>query len=184
MADENIKKLIIPNNALPLVSYDDDELYYDIRYRIISEDKNRTSHWSELTRIVMPTTTEADLPYTTSPRVTVYSANTDSGGKSITATWTYPKEAGEFNIDPYKAELERRFSQVSFFDIYVRWSPDTSGSTWDDWKYETTTYSNSFSIIRKESPYTAKRVEVAMQIPTAIKSIDTRLQLFKALHAV
>jgi len=36
MADENIKKLIIPNNALPLVSYDDDELYYDIRYRIIS----------------------------------------------------------------------------------------------------------------------------------------------------
>jgi len=87
-------------------------------------------------------------------------------------------------LDIGLSQLERRFSQVSFFDIYVRWSPDTSGSTWDDWKYETTTYSNSFSIIRKESPYTAKRVEIAMQIPTAIKSIDTRLQLFKALHAV
>jgi len=45
MADAGIKKLIIPKNQLPLVN-DDNE--YVLRYRIISDDKNRSSHYSPI----------------------------------------------------------------------------------------------------------------------------------------
>jgi hypothetical protein len=44
MPDANIKKIRIPKSSLPPV--DSDTLGYNLRYRIISEDKNRTSHWS------------------------------------------------------------------------------------------------------------------------------------------
>jgi hypothetical protein len=44
MPDANIKKVRIPKSFLPPV--DSDNLAYNLRYRIISEDKNRTSHWS------------------------------------------------------------------------------------------------------------------------------------------
>ena len=44
MPDANIKKVRIPKSSLPPI--DSDTLGYNIRYRIISEDKNRTSHWS------------------------------------------------------------------------------------------------------------------------------------------
>lgn len=44
MPDANIKKVRIPKSSLPPV--DHDTLGYNLRYRIISEDKNRTSHWS------------------------------------------------------------------------------------------------------------------------------------------
>jgi len=39
-----IKKAIIPKNDLPPVDFDTSA--YVVRYRIISEDKNRTSQWS------------------------------------------------------------------------------------------------------------------------------------------
>jgi hypothetical protein len=46
MADANIKKTRILKSALPPVDFD--TLKYNTRYRIISEDRNRTSHWSPI----------------------------------------------------------------------------------------------------------------------------------------
>jgi hypothetical protein len=46
MADLNIKKLRIPKSSLPPI--DNDTLQYNARYRVISEDRNRTSHWSPI----------------------------------------------------------------------------------------------------------------------------------------
>jgi hypothetical protein len=43
MTDRGIKKVIIPNNTLPSVTEDN---RYLIRYRIVSEDRNRVSGWS------------------------------------------------------------------------------------------------------------------------------------------
>ena len=45
MADQGIKKVRIPKNQLPPVG-DDNE--HSIRYRVVSDDKNRTSHWSPI----------------------------------------------------------------------------------------------------------------------------------------
>jgi hypothetical protein len=184
MADSGIKKVTILNNDLPLVSFDDNDLFYELRYRVVSEDKNRSSHWSKFTKIIVPTTTDADLPYTTIPRITVFNTNVEGGNKAVTATWTFPQDPSEFNPDPYKAELEQRFSQVTFFDIFVRWSPDVSGPNWDPWKYETTISTNTYTILRKTSPYTAKRIDIAVQIPTARKTLDPRLELFEIIHDV
>ena len=39
-----VKKAIVPKESLPPV--DSETAGYVVRYRIISEDKNRTSHWS------------------------------------------------------------------------------------------------------------------------------------------
>ena len=44
MANEIIKKIKIAQNDLPTINSITEK--YDVRYRVISEDKNRTSHWS------------------------------------------------------------------------------------------------------------------------------------------
>jgi hypothetical protein len=46
MADANIKKTRILKSALPPI--DSETLKYNTRYRVISEDRNRTSHWSPI----------------------------------------------------------------------------------------------------------------------------------------
>ena len=46
MADANIKKTRISKSSLPPI--DHDTLKYNTRYRVISEDRNRTSHWSPI----------------------------------------------------------------------------------------------------------------------------------------
>lgn len=46
MADANIKKTRILKSSLPPI--DHDTLKYNTRYRVISEDRNRTSHWSPI----------------------------------------------------------------------------------------------------------------------------------------
>ena len=53
MADSGIKKAIILNNNLPPVNSSNG---YLVRYRIISEDRNRVSHWSPISEVI------ADLP--------------------------------------------------------------------------------------------------------------------------
>jgi hypothetical protein len=46
MADQTIKKFKIPSSNLPPV--DSQTMGYIVRYRIVSSDKNRTSHWSPI----------------------------------------------------------------------------------------------------------------------------------------
>lgn len=45
MATSRVKKVVILKNNLPPVGPNND---YLVRYRIVSEDKNRSSHWSHL----------------------------------------------------------------------------------------------------------------------------------------
>lgn len=46
MADQGIKKIIVKKSSLPAI--DSNNIGYIFRYRIISEDKNRTSQWSPI----------------------------------------------------------------------------------------------------------------------------------------
>ena len=52
MADKNIKKSIIKKKDLPPFSGETGKIR--LRYRIISEDRNRASHWSKIHEIAMP----------------------------------------------------------------------------------------------------------------------------------
>jgi hypothetical protein len=57
MADQGIKKVVIPKSDLPPVGPDND---YTVRYRLISDDKNRISHWSQLYSILALPVQEVD----------------------------------------------------------------------------------------------------------------------------
>lgn len=55
MADLGIKKVIIKKSSLPAIDFD--SLGYIFHYRIISEDKNRVSHWSPINIVLGDTIT-------------------------------------------------------------------------------------------------------------------------------
>jgi len=78
MADKGIKKVIISKNDLPAVGESNNHM---VRYRIISEDKNRTSHWSPVYNLI------AHAPALVDGAIEV-------GSKSITIVWT---DSGEFD---------------------------------------------------------------------------------------
>lgn len=52
MADKNIKKSIIKKKDLPPFSGETGKIR--LRYRIISEDRNRSSHWSKIHEVALP----------------------------------------------------------------------------------------------------------------------------------
>ena len=191
MANEVIKKVRIASAELPFIQFttsnnqalsraEIDELYYDFRYRIISQDKNRTSSWSAIERIVMPDIT-TPFPYTSDQRISI----SENGGnpKVITAIWTKPLAADN------PSSYENIFNKINIYDVWVRWTETNnatqSSSGWTNWEYVTTVSSNTFSIVKPNADY--KTVEVAIQVPTEIKLRDynnNKLTLFKKFGAV
>lgn len=57
MADKGIKNVVVPLSMLPYIG--GDESYY-VRYRIVSDDKNKSSHWSQVVAVPQA----ANIPYT------------------------------------------------------------------------------------------------------------------------
>jgi hypothetical protein len=191
VANEVIKKVKIASADLPLIQFttsrngtppriEIDELYYDFRYRIVSEDKNRTSAWSPIERIVMPDVT-TPFPYTSDQRIRV--SENGANPKVITAIWTKPLAADN------PSDYENIFNKINIYDVWLRWTETnnaTAGSSgWTDWEYSTTVSSNTFSVVKPDPDY--KTVEVAIQIPTTIKLRDyndNKLTLYKKFAAV
>lgn len=54
--DSGIKKIIIPKSKLPGFLVSGETNIYVLRYRFVSEDKNRTSHWSPVYKIIADST--------------------------------------------------------------------------------------------------------------------------------
>ncbi len=73
MADANIKKYRIPISSMPPINSIDEG--YSIRFRVVSEDRNRASHWSPI-YLVVP-------EYTLAPG----SINFTSSGQTASFTW-------------------------------------------------------------------------------------------------
>ena len=203
MADAGIKKVKIPFEEFPLVQFttllntetereEVNSLYYDFRYRIISEDKNRFSHWSSIQRNIQPDITDP-FPYTNaeSNRFSV-----TKSGDIITAIWSFPGDSEieqRMLLDPedvnYMSEEEANyikiFRKTRTFDVWVRWTDDntpTIEEDWEAWEYEATVSTNSFSILKRDVD--VKRIEIAIQVPNIIKLRDfnnNNLTLFRGL---
>jgi len=204
VADIGIKKVRIPKSDFPLVQIttthneeldrdEVDSLHYDFRYRVVSEDRNKSSHWSEIIRYLMPDITDP-FPYTDS---TASRFRISKSGDVITATWSFPgdKEIAEQMalppenpnyMSPEEASYIKFFRDSTQYDIYVRWNDnnttDLSNAGWEDWEYETSVRSTSFDILKKDVD--VKRIEIAIQYPTTIKIRDfynNKLTLFRGL---
>jgi hypothetical protein len=112
-SSEAIKKLIIPVSNLPAINSETQG--YSVRYRIISSDKNRTSHWSPV--------------YLLQPGFTFVPGNIEfnKSGSIATIVWD--------SVEITKVEGPETFSITKNheYDIWVRWD---RGANNGDWLYK------------------------------------------------
>ena len=95
MATEKIKRVIIPKAKLP--AYSGDTESYIVRYRIVSEDRNRNSHWSPQYKLPV-------LPYIDDDTSPVnFAIGLDATKKIISIAWT---PTADINNE---------------FDVYLKW---------------------------------------------------------------
>lgn len=164
MPDTNIKKIIIPKNQLPAV---DKDLTYNVRYRVISEDKNRISYWSNIYSI-------ASTPVTP---ITDYAITSDNGTRVVNITWNPGAFSGE-----------------TYFDVYIKWIGNPGTELNYSYEYVTTTTNNFYSTVHPlqiTNPLNpllltdVKKVRILVQRPTYPKEISTAATLFETpLHTI
>lgn len=108
MADSGIKKTTVLNSDLPAINPFTEG--YDVRYRVISEDKNRTSHWSPIYKVV--------------PDFTYSGGNIifNKSGSIVQIAWD--------SVDILKNSTFIRKSTE--YDIWVKWDRSDNG----DWIYK------------------------------------------------
>jgi hypothetical protein len=132
MADEVIKKARILREDLPPLNAEQDA--YILRYRVISEDKNRYSHWSPVS-IINP-----GYVYTTN---TITHSNS---GSITTVVWD------QVSVNKGSTLI----SKAKQYDIWVKWNKNTDGSN-GDWLYQQRVETNSLVLITP-SDYTINGV--------------------------
>ena len=93
MATGKVKKVVIKKADLP--AYSGDNQSYIVRYRVVSEDRNRSSHWSPQYRLPIPA--QAQVEYAISANATT---------KMVNLVWQTPE------------------SSNNKFDIYIKWDSD------------------------------------------------------------
>lgn len=119
MADAGIKKTRIRQADLPAINVDLEG--YILRYRVLSEDKNRVSHWSPV-EILVP-------GYTF---VTGSIDHTKTGGIS-TVAWNAVTVKKNDNV----------IKQATTYDIWVRWDRGDAG----DWEYRSRIDGSSIALL-------------------------------------
>jgi hypothetical protein len=130
MATENIKKVIIKQSDLPPLMVENQG--YVFRYRIISDDKNRRSHWSPIKNI---------KPEFTFVAKTI---NHDKAGAINTVVWDAVTIKKGTNT----------IKQADSYDVWLKWHRGDNA----DWIHHGTINNNSFSIVTP-STYTISDVE-------------------------
>lgn len=148
MSNPIVKKVIIKKQDLP--AFNGNLQSYLVRYRIVSEDRNRASHWSPRYKVNVEPEIDRDLdpPEDWIPHSVVASENK----QIINIVWTPP------------ANLK------SDFDLYVKWGTD-------DFKYVASMQTSSYTILVPLG-YTA--AEFAVQVPTFPKERFLKATLFES----
>lgn len=117
---ETIKKVILPIENLPEINSLTGEYY--IRYRIVSEDKSRISHWSPV-QAVRP-----DFDFITTGELIV-----EKISSHVQIIW-----------NPVSIELDGIIQRrAREYDVWLRWHRNDAG----DWLYEERTEGTSLIII-------------------------------------
>ena len=125
MADANIKKAKVIQNNLPTIRSSDES--YEVRYRVISEDKNRQSHWSPIFNI--------------QPDYTYVSGNIVINSSGLTTVaW-----------DPVTVKIgDVVIRQAKDYDVWVKWSKSNGNG---DWIYAERISGTSISLVHPSTFY-------------------------------
>ena len=153
MADQGIKKAIIKKEDLP--AFNGELQNYLVRYRVVSEDKNRSSHWSQYYEVdVIPEIDRdrvIDGVLTPEPWIS-HSLVLSENKQIINVVWTPPTNL------------------KSDFDLYVKWGEN-------DFKYLASIQTSSYTV-QTLTGYST--VEFALQVPTFPKKRFTKATLFES----
>jgi len=169
MPDKNIKKNIILKKDLPSVIGDNTTLNYEIRYRVISEDKNRLSHWSPINILEAQNTEDEtgfdpnDVEGTSIP----YNVAIKSSDHIAEISWTMPSLLIT-NPTAEEKELQKIQAAIKSFDVYVQWQEASVNS---DWIWVGTSDGTRFSMKfpEKVGPAGPDYIKFAVQKVTQIK---------------
>lgn len=118
--DSGIKKVTILSEDLPVINFDVGG--YAVRYRIVSEDRNRYSHWSPIHYV--------DAGYVYVPGSIKVSSKTSD---AISIIWD--------KVSVKKDDVE--ISKIRDYDVWVRWGRGGEG----DWLYDGKIQSNTVSLL-------------------------------------
>lgn len=147
-----VKKVIITKSELPEI--DASNFTYNIRYRIISDDKNRISHWSRIHNLdatyQIPT-----IKYDYNYLVENLTNALGSSIKAVRLSWVIPVNY-----------------QYGFYDIYVK-----NNSTGSDglFHYYGTSYSNTYTIMQQSNETNMEVIVQAPAYPKVVLATEQRL---------
>lgn len=147
--DKEIKKAIVLKEDLP--SFSSNNLGYFVRYRVVSRDKNRSSHWSPYYFVL-----KGELQ-TVPCSVTVTGT---SPTKVINMVWQHPK----ISSDPEETEI----SIFKEYDIYIK-------TNLKDWSFLASSSSTQFSTLL---PTGISSFQVAVQVPVYPKTYNSSAAIF------
>lgn len=133
MPDLGIKKVTILKSDIEAIAGASQS--YILRYRIVSEDKNRTSHWSPQYTLTLPNVTSIQHSLTVV-------------GSTITCVWEHAQ--GQ-STDKY--------------DVYVYWETLPGDGIEDSWEYISTVSSPSFATIKRSNAISVKIAVQAPTFP-------------------
>lgn len=136
------KIINISKNSLPINS---DTGEYIFRYRIVSDDRNRTSAWSPHYRLTAPTIAQIlaanNVASLSQPTFTVQTSADSS--KVATVTWNIPAI----------------FSDIEKYDVFIKWPSATN------WEFFKTVSAGSFSIVK---PTTQTSTTISIKIQSVV----------------
>lgn len=166
MADSNIKRNIILKKDLPSLIGDNVDLNYEIRYRVISEDKNRVSHWSPINTLTTTNTEDETGFDPTDPAGTniPHQVSVNKSGHVAEIVWTMPSL---LILNPTEEEKKTQAEQSSIkeFDVYISWL--VSGN-WTDWTWGGVASGRKYFLSYSPST-TATKVRFRVQKVTLLK---------------
>ena len=145
MADSGIKKIKILKENLPQPTGTDSELFYELRYRLVSEDKNRTSHWSSLEKINIPNTT-IEVGWDPNNPVTSSIPNTltvNKNNHTLQFNWTMPALLIS-NPNEQQLALQKIQASIKQFDLYVQWRRGSNPGVAGPWSWINTVSGSNY----------------------------------------
>lgn len=169
MSNEVIKKIRLKKSELPHPVGDNTQLSYNIRYRVVSEDRNRYSHWSPIFSLNINNTTN-EVGWDPNDPINTSIPNTITITKpshQAELTWTMP---ALLITNPTTAEkiLQQQQAAIPGFDVYVQWKEGTVESDWI-WLRETSASRFGMTYPAKVGSVGPDYIKFAVQKITQVK---------------
>lgn len=168
MADLSNKKIIVPLQDLRLSARSVDGTAigeYNIRYRVISEDKNTFSEWSPIYKVSSPTISQLRFP--------------NGGSGSINTVYTSTSSVATINW-----EIPTILSKITEYDVYVKWGTYSGGTvtfpTGAAYEfYGTVPGTSAISIVKPSSKSSFTGANIVVQRTTFPKIVVAGATLFE-----